>query len=230
MPLDSLPDEFGEFADVAVAAIRRTYDVNANRHDPEIGDDAVVFGIAIYRNSWFLLEQEVAVLDGWTSSRPSGSLVIVGAGRRIHVYRCGQDGNVDLNDFRLDDERSSATKRLVATTNTDQLAFDLGELTAPAVPAEAAQPGDLRELVIIHAGNPDEGCCGIWVGAPLTSDEVSGSPWAWIEPMWLPEDSAMPQADQQPRLDPTPRHDELPEPEITLKPVAENDAEKTEDQ
>jgi hypothetical protein len=48
--------------------------------------------------------------------------------------------------------------------------------------------------------------------------------------MWLPEDSAMPQADQQPRLDPTPRHDELPEPEITLKPVAENDAEKTEDQ
>lgn len=85
------PDEFGEFADVAVDAIRRAYSVNAARHDPEVGDDAVVFAIGVYRNSWFLLEQEVAVLDGWSSSRPSGSLVIVGAGRRIHVYRGGQD-------------------------------------------------------------------------------------------------------------------------------------------
>lgn len=34
-------------------------------------------------------------------------------------------GSVDLNDFRLDDERSSATKRLVATTNTDQLSRTL---------------------------------------------------------------------------------------------------------
>lgn len=230
MSLDSLPDEFGEFADVAVDAIRRAYSVNAARHDPEVGDDAVVFAIGVYRHSWFLLEQDVAVLDGWSSSRPSGSLVIVGAGRRIHVYRCGQDGNVALNDFRLDDERSSATKRLVATTNTDQLSLDLGDLSVPVLPVEVPQPSDLRELVIIHAGNPDEGCCGIWVGAPLTSDEVSGSPWAWIEPMWLPEGSAMPQADTGPRLDPTPRHDELPEPEITLKPVAVDDAEKTEDQ
>lgn len=230
MPSDSLPDEFGEFADVAVDAIRRAYAFNAHRHDSEIGDDAVVFAVGVYRNSWFLLEQDVAVLDGWSSSRPSGSLVIVGAGRRIHVYRCGHDGNVDLNDFRLDDERSSATKRLVATANTDQLSLDLGDLTAPAIPTEVPQAGDLRELVIIHAGNPDEGACGIWVGAPLTSDEVSGSPWAWIEPMWLLEGSVVPQAGLEPRVNPTPRHDEMPEPEITLKPVAEDDAEKTEDQ
>ena len=183
MDSSSLPEEFGEFADVAVDAIRRAYDINAHRHDPEVGDDAVVFAIGVYRNSWFLLEQDVAVLDGWSSSRPSGSLVIMGAGRRIHVYRCGQDGNVDLNDFRLDDERSSATKRLLATVNTDQLSLDLGDLTVPVIPTDTPQPGDLRELVIIHAGNPEEGCCGIWVGAPLTPDEVSKSPWAWIEPI-----------------------------------------------
>lgn len=82
----------------------------------------------------------------------------------------------------------------------------------PVVPLEVPQASDLRGVVIIHAGNPDEGCCGIWVGAPLTSDEVSGSPWAWIEPMWMPDGLAITQPDTAPRLDPTPRHDEMPEP------------------
>ncbi|MEZ5374030.1 MAG: hypothetical protein R2704_15135 [Microthrixaceae bacterium] len=225
-----LPIDLGEFADIAVEAIGRAYDVNASRHEPEVGDDAVVFGMAIYRNSWFLLEQDVAELEGWTSSRPSGSLVIVGAGKRIHVYRCGQDGNVNLDDFRLDDERSSVTKQLLATTNTDQLSFDLGGQSVPALPVVAPQPDVLRELVIMHAGNPDEGCCGIWVGAPLSADEVTESPWAWNEPMWLPTDIALPQAESEPPQDHTPRHDEMPEPEITLMPVPPNANENTDSQ
>lgn len=228
MSFDSLPDEFGEFADVAVDAIRRAYAANADRHDLEIGDDAVVFAIGVYRNSWFLLEQEVAVLEGWSSSRPSGSLVVVGAGRRVHVYRCGQNANVDLDQFRLDDERSSATKRLVASTNTNQMSLDLGEAATQSIPADVAQPGDLRELVVIHAGNPEEGCCGIWVGAPVTSDVVSTSPWAWIEPMWLPEGLTAAQVGLETSSRMMRRHDEMPEPEITLKPVLDDEVEKSE--
>ncbi len=230
MPLESLPDEFDEFADAAVAAIKRTYSVNAHRHDPEIGDDAVVFGIAIYRNSWYLLEQEVQELDGWSSARPSGSLVIIGAGLRIHVYRCGQDADVDLDGFRLDDERSSATQRLIAEANAVQLSFDLEEWLAAVEPPAPVTVDDLRELVIVHAGNPEDGCCGIWVGAPVTTDETSTTPWAWIEPLWLIEGLATGSAASTASAVETPRHDEMPEPEITLKPVGENEAEKSEDQ
>ena len=229
MSIESLPEEFGEFRDLAVDAIRRAYAVNANRYDLEVGDDALVFAIGVYRNSWFLLEQDVAVLPGWSSSRPLGSLVIVGAGRRIHVYRCGRDGDVDLDAFRLDDERSSATKRLVDASNTNPLAFDFGDLDVPVVPGELQYGADLRELVIIHAGNPEDGCCGIWVGAPVSSDELSASPWAWIAPLWLPEGSAVSRDELRPTVPQTTRHHEMQEPDITLKPVAEDDVEKSGD-
>lgn len=222
--LKVLPAEFHPFADAAVAAIRRTYDINAERYDPSVGDDAVVFGIAVYRNSWYLIEEEVTLLDDWSSGRPAGSLVMVGAGLRVHVYRCGQDADVDLDSFRLDDERSSATQRLIAAANAEQLRLDLGDLdeyltaTAPPPPTGA---DELRELVIVHAGNPDDGCCGIWVGAPVATDESTASPWAWIEPLWSPGGGLMLTAAEPSEGPRPPRHDELPEPELTLRPVAE---------
>lgn len=222
--LKILPAEFQAFADTAVAAIRRTYDINADRHDPSVGDDAVVFGIAVYRNSWFLIEEEVAHLDAWSSARPAGSLVVVGAGLRVHVYRCGQDADVDLDSFRLDDARSSATQRLIAAANSVQLRLDLGDLDAvlaASTPPPQAGADELRELVIVHAGNPDDGCCGVWVGAPVATDEITVSPWAWIEPLWSPGGGLMLPEAELPEDPRPPRHDELPEPELTLRPVAE---------
>src|SRR5215210_5280155 len=105
MALEDLPNEFGELSAAAVTAIRRAYDINAERHDAEAGDDAVVFGIGVYRNSWFLAEKAVEDLDRWSSARPNGSLVITGAGLRVHVYRHGHDADADLEAFRLDDAR-----------------------------------------------------------------------------------------------------------------------------
>jgi hypothetical protein len=221
--LKVLPSDFHVFADAAVAAIRRTYDINAGRYDPSVGDDAVVFGIAVYRNSWFLIEEEVALLDGWSSARPAGSLVAVGAGLRVHVYRCGYDADVDLDSFRLDDARSSVTQRLIAAANSVQLRLDLGDLDeflAASTQPPLTGADELRELVIVHAGNPDDGCCGVWVGTPVATDEITVSPWAWIQPLWSPGGGLMLPA-PEPTDDPRPpRHDELPEPELTLRPVA----------
>ncbi len=224
MSLDVLPPEFRHFADAAVTAIRRTYEINAERHDPSVGDDAVVFGIAVYRNSWYLIEEEVAQLDGWSSARPAGSLVVVGAGLRVHVYRCGQDADVDLDSFRLDDARSSATQRLIAATNSVQLRLDLGDLEeflAASTSLALAGADDLRELVIVHAGNPDDACCGVWAGAPVATDEITVSSWAWIEPLWSPGGGLMLPAVESLEDARPPRHDELPEPELTLRPVTD---------
>jgi len=224
MSKDALPSEFRHFADAAVTAIRRTYEINAERHDPSVGDDAVVFGISVYRNSWYLIEEEVAQLDGWSSARPAGSLVVVGGGLRVHVYRCGQDADVDLDSFRLDDARSSATQRLIAAANSVQLRLDLGdpeELLAASTSSPLGGADDLRELVIVHAGNPDDACCGVWVGAPVATDEITLSPWAWIEPLWSPGGGLTLSAVESPEDLRPARHDELPEPELTLRPVAD---------
>lgn len=185
-----------------------------------------MFGICIYRNSWFLIEQEVARLIYWTSARPAGSLVIFGAGLRVHVYRHGHDATVDLDTFRLDEE-ASATKRQIAAANTRQLTLDFEEPTESTVDPAPAPPvavTEFRDLVIVHAGNPDDGCCGIWVGAPVTTEEITASPWAWVEPIWTPEprpgmeDPAFPAGPS-----PVP-HYELSEPEITLKPIEQDEA------
>lgn len=220
MAIQDLPSGFGELSVAAVAAIRRAYDINAERHDSEAGDDAVVFGIGVYRNSWFLIERAIDDLESWRSARPNGSLVITGCDLRVHVYRHGHDAAAELEAFRLDDARASETQRLIAEANTLQLALPFDPIGAPAISAD----GDLSELVIIHAGNPDEGCCGIWVGAPIATEEITVSPWAWIEPLWLTsETSAANAANDVPHVA---RHDELPEPEILLEPIAGEDAEE----
>lgn len=209
-----LPAGLTQFTIPATSEVRRIYGINAERHDALIGDDAIVFGVSIYRNSWFILERIVEDLDGWTSSRPDGSLVICGAGYRIHVYRYGQDEAVDVDAFRLDDAVSE-TKRSIAVANGVQLTLDFPS----EGPEEAALPeeSDLRELVIIHAGNPDDGCCGIWIGAPIPADEVSTKPWKWIRPLWLIDRPSADEAvsDRSERV----RHDELPEPLVDVEPL-----------
>jgi hypothetical protein len=207
------PDGLHVFTTPAVSELRRVYDTNAARFDALAGDDAVVFGICIYRNSWYAMERLAEELDGWTTSRPDGSLVISGAGMRIHVYRHGQDEDVDLDSFRLD-EGSSETKRLIAASNADQLSFDF-----PSDASREPEPrgSDLRELVIVHAGNPDDGCCGIWVGAPIPANEVRTSPWYWIRPLWVVQRAA---AEEASAPKPTQiRHDELPEPAVPVEPI-----------
>jgi hypothetical protein len=216
MALADLPEEFEPLREAAIAAIRRSYDINVERHDPLVGDDAVVFGIGIYRNSWYLLEQEVEALECWSSARPAGSLLVTGAGLRLHIYRHGGNADVDLDSFRLDDARASATQRLIAESNTLQLSFPGLEQSTETPPP--ASP-DLSELVIIHAGNPDDGCCGIWIGAPIAADEITRSPWVWIEPLWLAESGEAASSAPERDISSTPRHDELPEPIIALEPV-----------
>lgn len=210
-----LPAGLTDFTTPALRELRRVYDLNSDRHDPEVGDDTIVFGISIYRNSWFVLERLVSEIDGWTSSRPEGSLVISGAGYRIHVYRHGQNEDADLDSFRLD-EGGSETKRSIAVSNGAQLTLDFEP--EPSVEVTTPDPSELRELVIIHAGNPDDGCCGVWIGAPIPTDEVCLSPWYWIKPLWLLERSS--QESRAVRAEQV-RHDELPEPDVAVEAIDE---------
>lgn len=218
VPAPHLELMVAELSDFAVPVLQHTYDINANRHDPLIGDDAVTFAVAIYRNSWHQMEQAAGAIEGWTSSRPDGSLVLCRGPYRLHVYRHASDESAHLDDFRLDSAKASLTKLGIAEANRDQLTLDLEFAQDSAEPGDVS---DLTELVIIHSGNPDDGCCGVWVGAPVTLDQATGSPWAWIVPLWLID---RPAADglNGAASDQT-RHDELAEPTIALELVDETE-------
>jgi len=218
MDLAGLPQPLQGLAASVVPALRQVYDLNAERHDDLVGDDAMTFGFNIYRNSWFRLEQELGEHANWATSRPEGSLLISGSGYRVHVYRCGQDEAVDLDGFRLDDAGASLTKQDIARTN-GQLKLALEETE----PKPSENSGELRELVIVHAGNPDDGCCGVWIGAPLPVERVVGSPWEWVAALWLIERAeASAPGSAEPGL--PVRHDELPEPDVEVKPVEDDES------
>lgn len=120
METSEIPHDLVDICAAAVRSLRSVYQSNAARHEPLLGDDAVTFGINTYRNSWFSIENEIADIEGWTTSRPEGSLVLSGARYRIHVYRFGNNEMVDLGRFRLDDAKTSATKRHIAESNALQ--------------------------------------------------------------------------------------------------------------
>jgi len=219
-----MPSEFPEplltLSDTVVPVIRQAYDINASRFDPLVGDDTSTFGFSVYRNSWYLIEQALKPVSGWLTARPDGSLRMSGFGYLVHSYRHGWDEEADVNAFRLDDPAHSLTKQQIAQIN-GQLMLNLQMARDTASDSVEGLP----HLVVIHAGNPDDGCCGVWIGAPIPSEQVIDSVWAWIEPLWLIE---RPKSAAEPSLDlrDVTRHDELAEPEVDVRPLEVDEEEE----
>lgn len=226
MQLTHVPAELRESVDALfVRPIQRSYRFNRDRFEPDQGDDATTFGMAVYRNSWFQIEQAAATIDGFSTARPQGSLRVEGHGRSVHVYRHGSTAGVDLDSFRLDDAAASATQAMIVANNTNQLTLELGD-DFDAPPVDVTQV--LHDLVVLHAGNPDDACQGVWMGAPVQTEHASGSPWAWIEPLWLPTDADDSLPDAKVTSTPT-GHLELAEPDLDLRPRS-RDEEETDSQ
>lgn len=198
--------------DEIVPILRRVYGQNARRHDPLIGDDGMTFGTNVYRNSWAQIEERIAEIDGWESSRPEGSLLVTNGRERIHLYKAGGDEFVDMTQFRLDGAQASDTQLQIARSN--QLVLDL----FPNKPLGQEATVELSEFVVVHAGNSDDGCCAVWFGAPAASQ--SASPWAWgPQTVWqLNRASAVPVVSSSDR----PRHRDLVEPELDVQPVEDD--------
>lgn len=213
VPMDnvSIPNSSLDLANLIVTGVRETYDLNSLRFDELVGDDGVTFGFCIYRNVWYRIEQDLLGADDWKTSRPDGSLVITGKGCRIHIYRHGQNEAVELDRFRLDDAKSY-TKKSIAQNN-GQMKFDLATEEVVIAPANG-----FLELVIVHAGNPDDGCCGIWLGIPAVTEHSSQSPWVEVRPLWL-IDRAVKGGSGPDASTVQPRHDELPEPTVIVEVI-----------
>ncbi len=223
MPPTELPGPLLILSGAVVPVVRQAYDINAARFDPLVGDDTSTFGFSVYRNSWYLIEQALKAVSGWLTARPDGSLRMSGSGYLVHCYRHGWDEKADVNAFRLDDPAHSLTKQQIAQIN-GQLMFNLQMAADPPTGSVEGLP----HLVVIHAGNPDDGCCGVWIGAPIPSEQVIDSVWAWIKPLWLIE---RPQTAEEPSLDlgDVPRHDELAEPEVDVRPLDVDGEEESDD-
>ena len=207
-----------EFRDIVIETILEVYRANAERHDPNLGDDMATFAFNGYRNSWYRLELALgeAFPDGVNTSRPDNSLLIEFNEYRFHVYRVGPSERIDIHAVPID---GSPTKSSIGESN--QLVLNLfGESESPAQEAN----GSLRDLVIAHAGNPDDHCCAIWIGAPQPVKEPGISPWAWVVQIYRIDRGDDFAGIPIPELGPS--HDSREEPDVPLS-LRDEDGEGT---
>jgi hypothetical protein len=73
-----------------LAALRRTYEVSQDRHDPNAGDDALTFGIHTWKSSTHFLPIELGALGDGVSWQVANQSLEVRVGRcRLRVLKLG---------------------------------------------------------------------------------------------------------------------------------------------
>ena len=184
------------FVGAVLSAFDRAYARAAARFDPSAGCDGHTFGTDVWRFSWYELEREMTQLPGVETTRADSSFAISVGGVNLRAYRGGSDGLLGIDSFNFD--RGSAIRRQIPLNNFRQLRlFDETD----------SQPG--VELTIVHYGQPEIGCAGVWVG--LAVGRNGDVQWEWKERLDAP--SAVEEADESVAFD------NMPEPSIELSLV-----------
>ena len=157
-----------------VDSIVRAYAENQDRHDPAVGDDALTFGIHLWKSGTFFLAEQLGAIPGITAEVVNQSLT-------VQVGRCR------LRVHKLGDRRSSTTRRRAFRNHAgpaarmgrvEQLSFKLrGRLR---------ERDEYLDWVIGHYGSPDEGLRAVRLQAVGNERALDGkiSRWEVIETLF----------------------------------------------
>ena len=77
-----------------VDSIVRAYAENQDRHDPAVGDDALTFGIHLWKSGSFFLSEQLGALPGITAEVVNQSLTVQVGRCRLRVHKLG-DSELD---------------------------------------------------------------------------------------------------------------------------------------
>jgi hypothetical protein len=197
-----------------VGSLLKVYDMNAARHEELHGDDPLTFGVLNWRNSWHYIEETFEDDPRFEISRPRGSLLLSIGAVEFRFYSHPGDEAVDIHEFNFED--GSLTKRQLPSRNQLKLDLDWG--------SDEARLEALTQLAFVHTGNPIDGLCAVWVGAPQLVGEDQPSGWAWVEEIWHIDRSA--ESIPTPPFDQTPHSElEVPDLDIDLIDGSEEDEE-----
>ncbi|MBW4704578.1 hypothetical protein [Micromonospora sp. RL09-050-HVF-A] len=195
--------------------IRQVYRRAADRHEPELGDDAMSFGTTVWRNLTNLGKASFDGVDGVRVRVEDNSLEILCAGYVVRLYSL--QGGIESIRWEGSEARLGGA---VENSRDGQLAFDDAE-QFPEVFAGVVPPK--RHLRVAHTGDIGTGEATAYLGLPRDNRE-GGSPWFEVT-LWFGD--AVTVGTPLPIVAgpvgvPGQRHDELPVPELplgTLRPA-----------
>ncbi|MFJ8686543.1 hypothetical protein [Micromonospora wenchangensis] len=195
--------------------IRQVYRRAADRHEPELGDDAMSFGTTVWRNLTNLGKASFDGVDGVRVRVEDNSLEILCAGYVVRLYSL--QGGIESIRWEGSEARLGGA---VENSRDGQLAFDDAE-QFPEVFAGVVPPK--RHLRVAHTGDIGTGEATAYLGLPRDNRE-GGSPWFEVT-LWFGDavtvGTPLPIVGDPVGV-PVQRHDELPVPELplgTLRPA-----------
>ncbi|MEV0939595.1 hypothetical protein AB0I90_04340 [Micromonospora wenchangensis] len=196
--------------------IRQVYRRAADRHEPELGDDAMSFGTTVWRNLTNLGKASFDGVDGVRVRVEDNSLEILCAGYVVRLYSL--QGGIESIRWEGSEARLGGA---VENSRDGQLAFDDAE-QFPEVFAGVVPPK--RHLRVAHTGDITTGEATAYLGLPRDNRE-GGSPWFEVT-LWFGDavtvGTPLPIVGDPVGV-PVQRHDELPVPELplgTLRPAS----------
>ncbi|MFI6823222.1 hypothetical protein ACIBJE_20015 [Micromonospora sp. NPDC050187] len=187
--------------------IRQVYRRAADRHEPELGDDAMSFGTTVWRNLTNLGKATLGGADGIRVRLEDNSLEVLCAGYVVRLYSL--QGGIESIRWEGSDARLGGA---VENSRDGQLAFDDAE-QFPEVFTGVVPPK--RHVRVAHTGDLGTGEATAYIGLPRDNRD-GGSPWFDVR-LWF-GDAAIPVL-PLPVVDGVPgqRHDELVIPELSLE-------------
>ncbi|MEH1099167.1 hypothetical protein [Micromonospora sp. CPCC 205561] len=190
--------------------IRQVYRRATDRHEPELGDDAMSFGTTVWRNLTNLGKATFDGVDGVRVRLEDNSLEILCAGYVVRLYSL--QGGIESIRWEGSEARLGGA---VENSRDGQLAFDDDE-QFPEVFAGVVPPK--RHLRVAHTGDIATGEATAYLGLPRDNRE-GGSPWFEVM-LWFGDavtvGTPLPVVGDATGV-PRQRHDELPVPELPIE-------------
>lgn len=201
--------------------VRQVYRRAADRHEPELGDDAMSFGTTVWRNLTNLGVAQFAGLPGVSTRIEDNSLEILCAGYILRLYSLqgGTGANVESIRWEGSEARLGGA---VENSRHGQLALDDDEQFADAFAGVLPRR---RHLRVAHAGDIGTGDALAYIGLPR-DNRHGGSPWFEVQ-LWIGQPARTTTvADDGPAGSLVRLRGEVPIPELDLQVRPRNGADR----
>jgi hypothetical protein len=162
-----------------------------NVRDQRPRDNANIFGLRVAFHLWAALDEREADLGEARVIELNNARFLAVGDFKVAIHKLGHHV---ADDIHSSFPEGSPTQRSYAQRNANQLTlFE----SAPEAPLPEDRAFALRDLVVGHFGNLEDGLAKWYLGAPTYDDD--GRPhWAWLAPQPTASSRPAPQVDVTP--------------------------------
>lgn len=205
-----------EIADALVEVVQRAYTANMDCFDPQIGHDAMTFGLMVHKSVRYFICNLSDDCKWIQVLQRSPRFVFRIADFTISSYRAGDSVDDDMSEI-FPKNRTGAW--LLASGNQEQMTFEFMN-DGTVIPDDT----NCSHLILGHVGNQNDGLGLLFLGVPSAFNEKNQiTAWSTLHQIWRKEGGediglvlhSRPSAPQPPPERPMP-------PTLTLRQEAED--------